>query len=982
MIMRKLFLVITMFFISLVARSQESIGGHVFEQDGVTPIRGAEVTFSGISMDGDTLDVSFSSDSVGYFGGQIAEGRYFVSLGAEGYQTAYLIDSLLIMQGQVYVDLVFLLYECYYPVHYVSARSYSDDMVRVSWSMNEPRLTDDFESGDFSRFRWDNTLSDSPWEIDSIHAFEGSYCMKSSCVGIDEGRSEIEVSVFVPWSGQMSFVSKVSSENLWDVGLFYIDGTQMFECSGFTDWEPHYFDITAGEHVFRWAYHKDANTNEGDDCFYVDDIHFYVADSLRTERSFQYFDLLRKRFDEQPVLLASHLTDTVFMDLNWGSLDWGKYCWGVCCHYEGNRAASDTVWSAYLDKNMTTRFEANVTTNVGLSAEGASLTLVPNDGQGVEYHSVADANGHVIIGNVYRNLYSVRIILDGFVDYVSDSLVSVMEPTLIEVELREAVKGIDSLYVSSTGWAVWELSDTLYKNLQYFELQLNNELVGFTDERFFQFDVSGLTPGDTCTAKVRPIYLSDTCDWREWQWVYRSCADFQPTIEGLQTSISEHGIMLSWQQPDGDTVIGALLYRNGALLAWVEGMSFFDESVEMQGVVTYALRLVYGGDGDGTYYSMSCEESVEVSFPAYCDPPTKLVAENYLDGNGEYGALISWGDRPEPVEGWLYYDNGEYKNSLGGGDEPVIFWAIRFDAEDLADYQGTSLKKITIFDVASGAYQLWVYRGGETAPHTLVRSQNMVLTGAQAWHSETIEPAMEIPENEPIWIVIGQQGVSRPAAVCADMDEPDGRWVSLNGVDWTDLHTFNMHYTWMLRAFVSDRMGRDLPMENGGYTLRDFNVYRSYNNVDYQKIASVTAVDGQAFYQYRDVQVGESHHEFYYRLTAVYLSEDNEECESDFATALHNPEQNYVWIDDEWSVNDEQEEGLLVYPNPARDKLFVEANGLGDLLVVNALGQLVMSMELNSETIEIDLSNWADGVYLLRVGTKTGVSSLRFIVSH
>ena len=982
MTMRKLLLVLALFFVSLMARSQEPIGGHVLEQDGTTPILGAEVAFSGISLGGDTLVASFVSDSVGYFGGEISEGLYTVSVSAQGYQTAYLIDSLLVIHDQVYIDLVFLLHECYYPVHYVSARSCTDDMVRVSWSMNEPRLDEDFESGDFSQFRWDNTLSDYAWEIDNIHAFEGTFCMKSSCEGVDEGHSEVEVAVYVPWSGQMSFASKISSENLWDVGRFFIDGVQMFECSGLSDWEPHFFDITEGEHVFRWAYHKDANTNEGDDCFYVDDIHFYVADSLRADRSFQYFDLLRKRFDEQPVLLASHLTDTVFMDLHWSSLDWGKYRWGICCHYEGNRATSDTVWSAYLDKNMTTRFEVNVTTNVGLSAEGALLTLVPNDGQGIEYHSVADANGHIVIGNVYRDLYSVRISLDGFVDYVSDTMISVMEPTLIEVELHEAVKGIDSIYVSSTGWAVWELSDTLCRNLQYFEIQLNEQPAVASNEKFFQLDISGLTAGDTCWARVRPVYLSDTCDWREYQWVYRSCTDFQPSSNGLQTTISEHGILLSWQLPDIDTVIGALLYRNGALLSWIEGTSYLDETVEMQGVVTYVLRLVYGGDFDGTYNSMSCEESVEVSFPAYCDPPTKLVAENYLDGNGEYGAMISWGDRPEPVEGWLYYDNGEYKNSLGGGDEPVIFWAIRFDAEDLADYQGTSLKKITIFDVSSGAYQLWVYRGGETAPQTLVRSQNMVLTGAQAWHSENIEPAMEIHENEPIWIVIGQQGLSRPAAVCADMDEPDGRWVSLNGVDWTDLHTFNMHYTWMLRAFVSDRLGRDLPMENGGYALRDFNVYRSFNNVDYQKIASVAATEGQAFYQYRDVLVGESHHEFYYRLTAVYLSEDNEECESGFAASLYDPEQDFVWVDDQWSVGESHEDGLKVYPIPARDRLFVAGVGMRSLAVYNALGQCLVSQCISTDEAQIDLSGLPAGLYLLKAETDHGILSRSLVIQR
>ena len=982
MIMRKLMLLLVVVSASLSTLGQEAIWGHVFEQDGTTPVLGAEVAFSGISLGGDTLVVSFTTDSLGFFDGQIEEGRYWASASAIGYQTTFLGDSLLVMEGQLYVDLVFVLHECYDPVRYVAARNYTDDMVRISWSMNEPMLNEDFESGDFSRFHWDNAVSDYPWTIDSTHVYEGDFCMKSNCEGIENGQSEIEVSVYVPWSGQMGFASKISSENLWDVGLFYVDGMQLLDCSGVTDWEEHLFNITEGEHVFRWAFHKDANTNEGDDCFYVDDIHFYIADSLRTTRSFQYYDLLRQRFDEPPVLLASHLTDTVFMDLNWRGLEWGKYHWGICCHYEGNRATSDTVWSAFLDKDMTTRFEAHVSTNVGISAEGASLSLFADGGQGLEYHSVADANGQVIINNVYRDSYSIQVSLDGFVDYVSDSLVSVMELTQIEVELREAVKGVDSLYVSSTGWAVWELSDTLCRNLQHFEIQLNDEPIETVEQLFFQFDVNGLTAGDTCIARVRPIYLSDTCGWRECCWVYRSCAEFQPTTDGLHATLSEQGVQLSWQLPSVDTIIGTLLYRNGALLARVESTSFLDENVEMQGVVTYSMRLVYGGDFDGTYNSMSCEESVEVTFPAFCDPPMKLVAENYLDDNGEFGALVSWGDKPEPVEGWLYYDNGVYKNSVGGGNEPVIFWAIRFDAEDLAEYQGTLLKRITIFDVASGAYQLWLYRGGETAPQTLVRSQNMVLTGAQAWHSENIVPAMELPENEPIWIVIGQQGLSRPAAVCEDMGESDGRWVSLNGVDWTDLHTFNMHYTWMLRAFVSDRLDRYLPLENDSYVLQDFNIYRSYDNVDYQKIATVSAVEGQAYYQYRDVLVGDLHHEFYYRLTAVYLSDDDEECESDFAPSLYNPEQNYVWVDDQWSVADQHEEHLRVYPNPAGECLFVEAKGMNNLAVFNTLGHAVVSMEANLESVVIDISTWPEGVYVLKAGTINGVLTQRFIVMH
>ena len=176
------------------------------------------------------------------------------------------------------------------------------------------------------------------------------------------------------------------------------------------------------------------------------------------------------------------------------------------------------------------------------------------------------------------------------------------------------------------------------------------------------------------------------------------------------------------------------------------------------------------------------------AFPAYCDPPVKLDGIRYYEDDEDYGALVSWGERPEPINQWLYYDNGTFKRSLGGDNDPRIFWAIRFEAEDLVDYVGTHLRKVLLYDVGAGTYQLWIYIRGDTAPRNLVRSQNMALTNAQAWHEEIISPAYEIPENEPLWIVVGQQGLSRPAAACQDMGNPNGRWVSLNGETWTDMH--------------------------------------------------------------------------------------------------------------------------------------------------------------------------------------------------
>ena len=959
---------------------QVLVYGEVDEQDWYTPIENAIVTFSGVDVSGDTMVYQLVTDSLGLFADNINTGIYRVWASAEGYETEYQPDSLEIVEGGYFFGLYFALNEIYHPVRYVAARQFTNDLVRITWSMHDPLLFEDFETGDFSRFLWNNNESDYPWAIDTLHAYEGNCCMRSTCEGVGDGVSKIEVSVYVPLAGKMSFYSKISSESPWDRGLFYLDGVKKMECSGEEEWTEHQFDINVGEHVFRWDYVKDASTDVGDDCFYVDCIRFYQEDSAKTTRSFQYYDLFRSRFEEEPVMMASHLSDSVFMEMNWSSLPWGQYRWGVSCYYEGNRGYSDTIWSAYLDKDMTTNFSLDATTNVGLPASGATMILSSVDEFGQTYQAALDANGHVLLASVYRDEYELRVHLDGFEDYVLDTPLSIFEPTQINVELLESTNGIDSLYVSSTGWAVWSLGETRNRDLQCFEIMLDSVLVATTTATSFQFDVNSLSEGDTCLAQVRPVYLSDTCDWYACRWVYRPCSDFAGSTNGLSWSQQGEAVQLSWTYPEGD-LVGAVLFRDGDFLGFTGGNVFMDETVELHGEVEYGLRLVYDGALDGTYYSMSCEQNVVASFPNYCDPPVKLDGTTYYEDENDYGALISWGERPEPINQWLYYDDGVFKRSLGGDDEPRIFWAIRFEAEDLAEFVGLALKKVSLYDVGAGTYHLWIYVGGDTAPRTLVRSQNMTLAGTQTWHEEAITPAFEIPENEPLWIVIGQQGLARPAAACQDMGDANGRWVSLDGETWTDMHTFNMHYTWMLRAFATNQSGREIALGKEGYILQQYNLYRSFDNTDYRLIASIPAIEGQIYYEYRDNLVEETPDDVYYRLTAYYLADNGETCESDYAATLNDPELHYIGID-LTSTGENLESSLKLYPNPTNGIVTIELEEIQKVMIYNALGQVLLGKDVNSDYLQLDLSSFENGLYWLHVNSQNGVVTRRFVLSR
>ena len=958
--------------IGSLALAQGTVSGSVFEQDGTTPIVDASVTFSGIDFQGDTVAYSFLPDSVGVYYGEMNAGVYQAVASAYGYSDCVLPDSVFLSDSLLIEHLDFVLYELYDPVQYVMARQLDNAMVKVSWAKGNSALVEDFETGDFTKFDWNNAISDFPWVITETNPYQGSYCMKSSCEGVGSGISEIEVAVNLLVDSRISFCERISSESPWDCGSFYIDDLKMGEYSGENDWQEVAFDVAEGLHIFRWSYVKDASIDVGEDCFCVDNIRFFNAlNKCETDnRSFQYYNIYRRRLDETPVLLASHLSDSSFVDVGWNNLPWGLYFYGVSCTYDGNRGESGIVWSNGLGKDLMTDFEVFATTNSDVIPAGASVSLISSDTLGNNYQATLDEAGHCLINQVIRGDYWVYVSLEGFEEYVSDTLVNVSEPVEYHLELLEKKYDLDSLYVSSTGWAIWYMPDSLLHSVQYFEIMLDSVPVTTTSDLNFQFDVNGFVPGQNYLSMARPIYLSGAGNWASYVFTYRSCADFPPTLNGLHTEHMPEGARIFWENPLTDSLIGAFYYRNEQFLGFTTENSFIDVEPLPYGETWWQVRLIYDGQMAGSYYSMSCIESVSIYNPLPCNPPQNLEGENYFNDENDFGALVSWGIRPEPIDEWLYYDNGLFDTALGA--DGVIYWGIKFDASFLAAYRGSALTKISLFGIAAGAYQIWIYFGEEITPHTLVHYQSMSLEGCNCWHTEMLSSNLDLPENESVWIVIGQHGITFPAAACASTGDPNGTWVSTDGVEWHELSYYNLDYTWMLRAFVTNQSSK--PAKD---TLLKYNVYRSYDNQNYSMIASVSYDENVGFYQYKDVLVDDAHSVFYYQVRAEYESG----CESEPAASLLNPTEKFVAVDDAWKVN-ENNLSPSVYPNPTDGKIVISGQKMSQIAVFDAFGKNVFVFDCNTDEIQIDLSHCADGLYLLRVVSQNGTETHRVMLAH
>ena len=119
---------------------------------------------------------------------------------------------------------------------------------------------------------------------------------------------------------------------------------------------------------------------------------------------------------------------------------------------------------------------------------------------------------------------------------------------------------------------------------------------------------------------------------------------------------------------------------------------------------------------------------------------------------------------------------------------------------------------------------------------------------------------------------------------------------------------------------------------------------------------------------------------YYYRLYAYYQATD---CTSAPASLKDDPNVFYLHVyysptDVEETVNN----SMNLFPNPADHSLRIEAEGMTRVLVYNQLGQLVFQSECDDNMMNVNVSEWCEGIYLVKVVTADGQISRRIAVVH
>ena len=119
---------------------------------------------------------------------------------------------------------------------------------------------------------------------------------------------------------------------------------------------------------------------------------------------------------------------------------------------------------------------------------------------------------------------------------------------------------------------------------------------------------------------------------------------------------------------------------------------------------------------------------------------------------------------------------------------------------------------------------------------------------------------------------------------------------------------------------------------------------------------------------------------YFYKVQAFYQGID---CLSAPAAVQTNKDE-YVlaFFYSETGVEDNAEHNIGIYPNPANEKITIDAQNINSVSISNVMGQKVYEKSVDSDNVVIDVNNYQSGIYMIHVVTDEYETTKRVSIVH
>ncbi len=187
---------------------------------------------------------------------------------------------------------------------------------------------------------------------------------------------------------------------------------------------------------------------------------------------------LQKGYEEDSTKWT-YLTTTTelnYTDSEFANQPQGWYRYAVIAVFSGDKT-SNAAFSNVLGKETTTEITLNVTTNAGISAQGAEVMLRNKADYEYTYKGVIDENGKVVFEDVLKGTYTVGIDLKGFTSIFEENVDFTTNATYSKdyelIEKLEKPKNLAVMYDAQEEngdvTLYWNLTKTIFDNIDSYE---------------------------------------------------------------------------------------------------------------------------------------------------------------------------------------------------------------------------------------------------------------------------------------------------------------------------------------------------------------------------------------------------------------------------------------------------------------------------------------------------------------------------------
>ena len=556
----------------------------------------------------------------------------------------------------------------------------------------------------------------------------------------------------------------------------------------------------------------------------------------------------------------------------------------------------------------------------------------------------------------------------------------------------------------ASGWAI----DNVYisagsANPDGYFVYLDNDIVDYINHDTNSYTFQGLDWGQTYTGGLVATYPCRASEQVQYTWT--SSFLYPPRNFSTQYSYGTNEVMCSFQAPaivsvdSAGNLVSYNIFQDDSL---VDNIHYQGEPADytyhvlfnpLPGTHTFKATAVYelsiyGYPGDTAESAFTDTSSVYVAYGF--DLPFN-ESWNSLDFQTNYwshtGSSATWkidryaGNPPGAAKMVIIPDSTAYAASL------ISYYFNCDSVSDGAVYLDFDIKVASAAPDPSEKLIVEVYNGFEwVLYHTFYSSDPLDFT---TQHFDISEDA----KHQVFKIRFSASGNSCNTGTvwwidnivlyrtCAAPKELTGIYYWADTIPTGDDYGIKLSWNKPDETSSQSKVGNSGSIKNSR-SLQSFNIYRkAEDEAGYTLYANVPFNSDSSNYSYYDSYPNISMQKiYYYQVTALW--EDGDECESEPAKSLENPNNDFVFVYVTGANETEKGNRLNVYPNPATDKVNLSwgNNIITEVDIYSQSGILLRKLTLiNSQRLSMDISDLPPGLYLFNIKSK-GSNTLRKVV--